>query len=277
MNDHDLSPEQREELGDVQPLMQRLAQYDVPEPDSERLLASLTLLLKQRRETEPVPIHEPPGRSFHDWLRLAWSQTELLEAPFWWSSLLLTLIGVLLGMSYGSAAATLCLMLISPLVAVTGVAYLFRPATRILWELEQLSQVQPLEFLYARLALILTLNLTLAVVLLFVAWTQGLQIVLWRLLLIWFGPMIGLTGIALFCSVHWNTLAGVIVPMVAWGLLVVAGWREIVLNTSLDLPNVAVFITLLGMSNTLLLLAVAALVVGLLLLYESGRWITRWR
>lgn len=273
MIDHDLSPEQREELGDVQPLMQRLAQYDVPEPNSERLLASL---LMQRRETEPVPIHASPRRSFHDWLRLAGSQMELLEAPFWWSSLLLTLIGVLLGMSYGSAVATLCLVVISPLVAVTGVAYLFRPATRVLWELEQLSQVQPLEFLYARLALILTLNLTLAAALLFVVWTQGLQIVLWRLLLIWFGPMIGLTGIALFCSVRWNTLAGVIAPMVAWGLLVIVGWRDTVLTTSLDLPNAPAIITRLGMSNTLLLLATAALVVGLLLLYESGRWVTRW-
>jgi hypothetical protein len=274
MNDHDLSPEQREALGDVQPLMQRLAEYDVPEPDSARLLASLTSLLKQRGEAESVL---PTRRSFHDWLRLAWSQTELLEAPFWWSSLLLTLIGVLLGMSFGSAAATLCLLVISPLVAVTGVAYLFRPATRVLWELEQLSQVQPLEFLYARLALILTLNLTLAAALLLVAWTQGLQIVLWRLLLIWFGPMIGLTGLALFCSVRWNSLAGIAAPMVAWGLLALVGWRETVLTTPLDLPNAAAIITRLGMSNALLLLAGAALVVGLLLLYESGRWVTRWR
>lgn len=277
MNDHDLSREQREVLGDMQPLMERLAQYDIPEPDSEPLLESLTLLLKKHDEPETFPVHESPRRSFYDWLRLAWAQTELLEAPFWWSSMLITLLGVLLGMSYGGAAATICLMLISPLIAVTGVAYLFRPATRTLWELEHLSQVQPVEFLYARLALILTVNLTLAAALLFVVWTQGLQIVLWRLLLIWFGPMIGLTGIALFCSVRWNTLAGVIAPMVAWGLLVLVGWRDTVLASSPDLPNAPTIIARLGMSNSLMLLATAALVVGLLLLYESGRWVTRWR
>ncbi len=276
MNDHDLSPEQHETLGDVQPLMQRLAQYEVPEPDSAVLLASLTPFLKKQQDTEMLPVYEPPHRGFYDWLRLAWAQTALLEAPFWWSSLLITLLGVLLGIGFGGTAAIICLMLVSPLIAVTGVAYLFRPATRTLWELQQLSQVQPLEFLYARLALILSLNLTLAAALLFVAWTQGLQIVLWRLVFIWFGPMIGLTGIALYASVRWNTLAGVITPIVTWGVFVFAGWREIVLNTVFVLPNAATFITFLGMSNTLFLLAIAALVMGLLLLYEAGRWVTRW-
>jgi hypothetical protein len=274
MIDHDLTPEQRAELGDLHPLYHQLNSHDVPEPDSTRLLTTLKSFLTEQHEVEKV--WEPERRGFRDWLRLAWSQTTLLETPFWWSSLLLTLIGVLLGMSYGSAMATLCLVVISPLVAVTGVAYLFRPATRVLWELEQLSRVQPLELLYARLALILTLNLTLAAVLLVVVWTQGLQLVLWRLLLIWFGPMIGLTGIALFCSVRWNTLAGVIAPMVTWGLLVLVGWRDTVITTSIDLLNAPAIITRLGMSNTLLLLAAVALVVGLLLLYESGRWVTRW-
>jgi hypothetical protein len=274
MTEHDLSSEQREELGDLSPLLMHLARYEVAEPDDERLITMLAPLL--HREPETVAVEQLSKRGVQDWLRLAWAQTELLEAPFWWSSMLITLLGVFLGINYGGAVATICLMLISPLITVTLVAYLFRPATRILWELEQLSQVQPLEFLYARLALILTLNLTLAAALLFVVWTQGLQIILWRLLLIWFGPMIGLTGIALFCSVRWNTLAGVTAPMVAWGLLVLVGWRDTVLATSPDLPNAPTIIARLGMSNGLMLLATVALVIGLLLLYESGRWVTRW-
>ncbi len=40
MIDNDLTPEQRGELGDVQPLVQHLAQYNVPEPDSARLFAA---------------------------------------------------------------------------------------------------------------------------------------------------------------------------------------------------------------------------------------------
>lgn len=277
MIDHDLSPDEREALGDVQPLVQHLAQYEVPEPDSARLLQSLTSVLKNNVEAGMSHVDEPSHRGFYDWLRLAWAQTELLEAPFWWSSLLITLLGVLLGITYGGAAATLCLILLSPLIAVTGVAYLFRPATRALWQLQQLSPLRPLEFLFARLALILTLNLTLAAALLCVVWIQGVQIVLWRLLLIWFGPMIGLTGIALFCSVRWNTLSGVIAPMIAWGLLVLVGWRDTVLTTSPEFPNATAIIARIGMSNSLLLTAALVLIAGLLLLYESGRWVTQWR
>ncbi len=66
--------------------------------------------------------------------------------------------------------------------------------TRTLWELERLSRYQPFELLYARVAVILLLDVALAVVLLLVVWSQGAQIVLWRLLLTWFGPMIGLAG-----------------------------------------------------------------------------------
>lgn len=277
MIDHDLSPEQRDELGNVQPLLQHLEQYNVPEPDTAKLLASLTPMLKQRLEAETLTIQTLPQRGFRDLLRLAWAQMALLEAPFWWSSLLLTLIGFLLGISYGGGAVALCLMLLSPLIAVIGVAYLFRPATRTLWELEQLSQVQPLEFLYARLALILMLNAIMAVFLLFFVWTQGIQIILWRLLLIWIGPMLGLTGIALFCAVRWNAIASLVMPMAAWGGLVLVGWRETILVMSPDLPNAAEIIARLNLSNTIPLLALVLLVVGVVLVYEAGRSIARWR
>lgn len=277
MIEHDLLPEERAQLGDLAPLYDQLAAHDVPAVDSARLLAMLKPLLAEQTDVEPEVNETPHHRTIWDWLRLAWAQTELLEAPFWWSSLLLTLLGVLLGVNFGGAAATLCLVLMSPLLAVIGVAYLFRPATRMLWELEQLSRIQPLEFLYARLALILTLNLALASALLLVAWTQGAQMVLWRLLLIWFGPMIGLTGIAMFCSVRWNTLAGIIAPLSVWSGLVLIGWRESVLTSTFGLPTLPSLVMQLGMSNTLLMLAGVSLVVGFVLVVESGRWVAQWR
>ena len=276
MIEHDLSPEERAELGDVQPLIARLEQYAVAEPDTGRLLAAITPLLEKQRTELPLPVPMFPRRGVRDWLRLAWAQMSLLEAPFWWSSGLVMLIGVLLSIGVGGAEATLCLVVLSPLIAVIGVAYLFRPATHTLWEFEQLSQVQPLEFLYTRLALILGLTGTVALLLLLVVWTQGLQIVLWRLLLIWFGPMLGVVGIALFCSVRWNNFAGVIAPMLVWGLLVFGGWREIVLATSIDIPNASTIIAHLSLSSTLPLLAAIVLIAGLFLIYESGRSLTQW-
>ncbi len=274
MIEHDLSPEQRAELGDVQPLLARLEQYAVSEPDTARLLSALTPRLEKQRTALPPPVPMTSHRRLH----LAWAQMSLLEAPFWWSSGLVMLIGGLLSIGVGGAEATLCLVVLSPLIAVIGVAYLFRPATRTLWEFEQLSQIQPLEFLYIRLALILALTGTVALLLLLVVWTQGLQIVLWRLLLIWFGPMLGVVGIALFCSVRWNNFASVIAPMLLWGLLVLVGWRETVLATSINFPNASTIIAYLNLSNTIPLLAALALLTGLFLIYESGRSLsTSWR
>jgi hypothetical protein len=276
MSDNDFSPEQRAELGDLQPLYQRLQQYAVPEPDSARLLAALTPLLAEHSAAQHTAAPLPTQRGFRAWLRLAWAQTALLEAPFWWSSILLTLIGLFLGFNYSSVFTMVCLIFLSPLLAVGGVAYIFRPATRTLWELERLSHVQPLELLYARLALILLLNIGMAVVLLLAAWTQSLHIILWRLLLIWFGPMVGLAGLALFCSVRWNVVAGVVAPMTAWFAIIALGWREIILNTRIDLWTSNMLVAFIDVSNVLLLISIIALVAGIVLFYEAGRWVTKW-
>ncbi len=62
MIEHDLSPQQRDELGDVQPLIARLEQYDVSEPDTGRLLAAIKPLL-EKQPTEAAPALEvSPGR-----------------------------------------------------------------------------------------------------------------------------------------------------------------------------------------------------------------------
>jgi hypothetical protein len=275
MIEDDLSPQQRHELGDLQPLVVRLEQYKITEPDTTRLLAQLTPLLEKQRTEASSPLPVFLRRGLRHWLRLAWSQISLLEAPFWWSSAFIMLIGMLLGIGIGGAAATLGLLVLSPLIAVAGVAYLFRPATRTLWEFELLSQVQPLELLYTRLALILSMMGTLTTILLLVVWMQGLQIVLWRLLLIWLGPMLGVVGIALFCSVRWNNYAGVIVPLLLWGTLILVGWRDTVIATAVDMPNAGIIIAHFNMSNTIPMLAAAALVAGVFLIYQSGRSVTQ--
>ena len=276
MIEHDLSPQQRDELGETQSLIERLEQYDISEPDTTRLLAALTPLLdKQRSELLPAAEVSPVQRGLRGWLHVAWAQMSLIEAPFWWASLVVTALGVLLSVGVGGAEATLCLLVLSPPIAVAAVAYLFRPATRTLWEFEQLSHVQPLEFLYIRLALILALTGVIAAMLLLLVWGQGLQIVLWRLLLIWSGPMMGVVGIALFCSVRWSNLAGIIAPTLTWGLLILVGWRDTVLATAMAFPNASTIVTHLNLSNTIPLLAVVVLMSGLFLIYESGRVLTR--
>jgi len=270
--EHDLSSDERDELGNMQTVFEHLEQYDIAEPDTARLLSALTPLLAQSTKS----VTTLPRRGVREWLQLTWAQMILLEAPFWGSSLLIVMIGIVLGLHFSGAEGTLTLLLLSPLAAAAGVAYLFRPATRTLWEFEQLSHVQPLEFLYARLSVILLLNGLVAALLLIFVWTDELQIVLWRLLLIWLGPMISVTGIALYCSVRWNNFAGVIAPLLTWGALIALGWRDTVLTTAIDLPDASTILVHFNLSSTIPLLAAVALTLGLILIYESGRTVTRW-
>lgn len=306
-----LDPDQREALGDLNAVEQFLARDTtapdaIKAPDTARLLASLQPMLDA--ETQPdkarhrgfkpqvTTVEDDLENSFaarptkrglvaevSNLLRLARAQTSLLEAPFWWSSILLLLIGVGVGYAGGGAAGVIVLFVVfAPLLAAGGVAYLFRPATRGLWDLERISPVQPLELLYARLTLILAFNVALALVLLPFAWNQA---PIWRLLLAWLGPMIGLTGLALYLSVRWHTLAGTVVPLGLWCALVMFGWQRGVMFmpiltsdpthiSAIDTPFLRI-LDLLSHSNAVLLGAILALAVGLTLYWQAGQWVRR--
>lgn len=282
----DFELKERAELGNLHPLAEKLAHYDVAAPDSTRLLAalegiapapqnSISYIEESGLEAEAkVEIKSPYGAISH-WLRLAQAQTSLLETPFWWASGLLILVGALIGANTNGGITAALFALFAPLLAAGGVAYMFRPATRGLWELERISPVSPVELLYARLALILAINAAFALVLLPFVWNQ---MALWRVLLIWFGPMIGLAGIALYISVRWSTLAGMIIPMGLWTGLLVFGWRDLVERITQVVvysDPIVYFAGQIAQSNTLMVWSGAALVTGVTLFWLAGRWVTR--
>lgn len=262
-----LDPEQQTELGDLRQLEAALQTYEPPEPDTERLLVGLQPLMPQPGTSQPDP-------ALKDWryrLRLAHMQLSLVDGTFWWVSVLLLGLGILLLIASGGIIAGF-FALISPLLAVAGTAYVFRPETRSLREFELLSAVKPLELLYTRLLLILVYNTGLALTLILLAWSQDTQLVLWRLLLIWFGPMVGLTGLALYALLRWNLLVGVMLPMSSWILLLFVGWRDTVLQTRNLAISVEVLSQVVTQSDTFMLASILALVAGIILVWQSGRW-----
>lgn len=262
-----LDPEQQTELGDLRQLEAVLQTYETPEPDTERLLVGLQPLMPQPGTPRPDP-------ALKDWryrLRLAHMQLSLVDGTFWWVSVLLLGLGILLLIASGGIIAGF-FALISPLLAVAGTAYVFRPETRSLREFELLSAVKPPELLYTRLLLILVYNTGLALTLILLAWSQDTQLVLWRLLLIWFGPMVGLTGLALYALLRWNLLVGVMLPMSSWVLLLFVGWRDTVLQTRNLAISVEVLSQVVTQSDTFMLASILALVAGIILVWQSGRW-----
>lgn len=256
-----LDPEQIAALGDLSGVEAQLNSYAIPEPDTSALLARLTM-----QETAARPLIDWRG-----WLRLAQTQTMLLSGRFWWATLIILALGILLVTAYGGAMLafyTLC----SPVLAVVVSAYLFRAETPTLREFELLGGYGALELLYIRVLLVLVYTFIVTLLLLLAALTQGVNVILWRLLMIWLGPMVGLTGLALYATVRWNAIAGGALPMGLWALMLVLGWREL-MGSMVGVNTSQFLMTVISQSNGLLFGALAGLIGGVALIWQAGLWV----
>lgn len=263
-----LDEAQRQALGDLSALAHFLATDPAGDPGSDeraRLLAALEPYL-------PAPA-APPSRSLENWLRLARGQFVLFESSFWLAGALVLLLGLVLIAIDGRQLLPLVFVFLAPLLAAASVAYAFRPETRALGELERLTATGPVELLYARLALVLAFNLLLSLLLLLLVWLDGPQVVLWRLALAWLGPMLALTGLALYATFRWGSLVGTILPIGLWAGLVTLGWREAVVRGTDGLSPATWLLLEIGRSDPLLAGSLLAGIAGLVLLVLAGRTI----
>jgi hypothetical protein len=268
----ELDEAQRQELGDLSALAHFLETDALPDPGPEehaRLLAALEPYLTV--STIPQP------RRLGNWLRLARGQLVLFESSFWLSGALVLLLGLFLTIIEGRELLPLAFVLLAPLLAATGVAYAFRPETRSLGELERLTATGVVELLYVRLALVLAFNLLISLLLLLLIWLEGPQVVLWRLALVWLGPMLALAGLALYTTVRWGSLVGAILPLALWGGLALLGWREALLRAAEGMTPAAWLLLGINHSNTALISSILACLVGLGLLGLAGRTVSEER
>ncbi|MEM8531512.1 MAG: hypothetical protein AAGF95_11750 [Chloroflexota bacterium] len=266
---HELSPTAQQELGDLEPLMTWLASDTAPEPSTastEHLLAQLQPHVATRRE---API--APRRGVRGWIALAWSQTTIFEGGFWWASMIIVAIGLLVGVFNGGPWLALLFVLCAPVLAAFGVALAFQSSSQTLGDLERASPTHPLELLYARLSVVLTINLILALLPLAFVWAEVPSIVLWRLVVIWLGPMCALAGVALYTSMRWGAIPGMTIPLGLWGGMVLLGGAWLDERTDLLRQSSAeVIIIYVSNSNVMVVTALVALVVGLTLIHWSG-------
>lgn len=263
-----LDDEQRQSLGDLQELADLMAGDDgafEPGPrDHARLLAAI------ERHLPPAPAREPL-RGPQGWLALAWSQAALLQAPFWWAGVLVLLLGLAAAAVEGGSSLALVFVLMTPVLAAGGVAYAFRPETWTLWELERLTSVGVAELLYARLMLVLAFDGLLSLTLLGIIWVRGPQLVLWRLLLVWLGPVSTLAGIGLYVTLRWGPTAGAVVPLGLWGTFVLLAWRQ-AMERAMEVHSAADWLLAqINGSTIVVLMSLLCAALGLFLVWESGR------
>lgn len=266
MNKHRLTeglePEQIEALGDLNGVDAYLNAYPIPEPDTGALLARLAADIPARQSK----------LDWRSWLRLIETQSVLLNTRFWLATLIIVALGILLVTAYGGAMLVIY-ALCSPVLAVAVSAYLFRAETSTLREFELFGSYGALELLYIRLLMVLAYTFLITLLLLLAASTQGVSIVLWRLLVIWLGPMVGLTGLALYATVRWNNFAGAALPMGMWAMMLVLGWREAISGSPISGPIWQGLTAAVSQSNTLLFGAMAGFIGGAALIWRAGAWV----
>lgn len=291
-----LDAEQRRRLGDLTRVEEGMAGYLAPEPSpgsTDALLAKLLpLMAGEPRVAEPtaqtdaafwsapadgaplptetLPDWAPPT-GLRYWRQLALSQRPLMEPMLLWALGLLVALAAMAATVASETMIATTLLCVSPALAAAGVSYLFRPATRTLRELEKAAPIRALEILYLRLSLLLAGNLIVLVGLATIAALHEPNLVLWRMVLTWLGPMIGLTGGALYCSVRWGAIAGVAAPIVAWAGYLALGWQWTMEQSDrVEQLGSWALVTISNADSVLLLSGVVALA-GVILLRVGSR------
>ena len=264
-----LDASRREELGDLDAMTKRLASMQVPEPTQEERSTLMKSLAANLIQT---------GRSrfgIKGWLRLILAQARLFEVEFWYACAAMMLFTLVTGALVGNGALSLFTLMVSPLVAMTGVLYIFHRDSSSLSALEAASPVGAYALFFCRSALILGINLAALPLLLIPGQMLFPQLAFWRVVVIGLGALVGLFGLATYTTVRWNGLMGTVIPLGIWGLLVGASWQSAVANSGNWSLATEWMVNTISVSNALLIEALLALLCGGWLLFQAARWVKK--
>ena len=169
---------------------------------------------------------------------LAWqlllAQVPLVRRQIWTASaLVLTLgIGVTLALRYGADAF---LVLLAPLVAAIGIAFIYGPENDAPLEITLATPTSPRLILLARLTLVFGYNFLLGLLFSTVIALNGHAMVAVQLLLMqWLGPMLLLSAISLAASLRLGSTAGVGIAVTLWGVRVMMTSSAVQLNVAMQ-------------------------------------------
>lgn len=266
----DLDPQHQAELGDLTKVENHLKMFVAPEPTAEsreRLLAALDA----GRSPSDNNFAVQKSDWFHRWIQLMHAQREIIDTPFWWACALVFLLGLALALIHPDQQTQPALFaMFAPIVASVGVANAFRPATKTMGELEKATPTPLLALFYARFSLVMVLNGIISLVLISVLWISEPQLVLWRLLIVWIGPMLALAGLALFATLQWGSLIGLLAPVFLWTGVVFLRFNLAHQAGNDFNSSLVLFSSQINGSDPLLISSFLALVFGIVLVTMAG-------
>lgn len=207
-NDEKLRAQLAEDTGSMEeaeallPIARQLAEWPAPtasKEDTARLLGVLEAALPERQSAwarwQQRLLEWWPGL-------LIRAQIRIVQREIWVASLLVMALGgmvtVILGRHVGGSS--LPLVIVAPIVAAMGVAFLYGPDVDPALEITLATPISSRLILLARLALVMGFNfgLGLAACLVLVLLQPGLS--LWPLLTAWLAPMAFLSSLAFLLS-----------------------------------------------------------------------------
>ncbi len=151
------------------------------------------------------------------------AQLRVVQHEIWFASAFVMTLGVLVTLTLqpGTSIELLPVVLLAPLMAALGIAFLYGPAADPSLEIELATPVSPRLIVLVRLLLVFLFDLALslagsaALVVLQGSWS------LWPLVALWLAPMTFLAALAFLLSVLFiDPLISVSICLVLWGLQV---------------------------------------------------------
>jgi len=184
-----------QEAAELAPVVRRLQAWRAPAP-SARETGKLTETL--RRLVEKRPRNTLSHRLHMGWLVLR-SQPRVVQSELWAASAIVIGLGALVTFGYSLSNAvdvTLPFVLIAPVAAAAGIAFLYGPGVDPALEIELTTPVSPRQVLLARLALVFGFDLVFSLVgSAFLALFRA-DISFWPLVSGWLAPMTFLSSLA---------------------------------------------------------------------------------
>jgi hypothetical protein len=193
--------------------------FEASLPGIPSLLAQLPQQEDRRRHL-PKSVPSRPDK-WWPWLLLR-AQERVVRREIWVASTLVMALGTLVTLAtYGphSPSGSLPLVLISPIVAAIGVAFIYGPAVDPALEIELATPASTRLILLARLVLIFGFNLALGLMGSVVLAGLRSEVSLWPLVMAWLAPMAFLSALAFMLTILLaDPGIGVLVSLGLWAV-----------------------------------------------------------
>jgi hypothetical protein len=228
------------ESADLLPAVQRLFEWQAPEPDPAGTQRLLTRLIAELTVRSPVrrAIREHRERRISFLLATARAQISLFGLRFWLLSAFITAVGAAVVLSKMVPDQLLVLRASGPLLAYLGTIVAFRGRGSRVLELELVCLPSPLQLAVARLVIVLGYDVALGFALSLVLWAGGTGEVL-TLTLSWLMPLLLVAGLALLLSLRLSVEAATSLAYASWlavlALMTTSNLQTVLLGPQLSL------------------------------------------